>query len=163
MLTVERLREVLAYDPVTGAFTRRVTLGGHRAGATAGALDERGYCLITIDRVSYYAHRLAWFYVHGEWPPGDLDHWDTDKSNNRLANLREATRSQNVANQPPPRHNTSGYKGVFWSKWHGRWRAYITVNYRRRHLGTFGTAEAAHAAVCAAARQSFGEFARGGA
>ena len=92
------------------------------------------------------AHRLAWFYVYGAWPNGDLDHINGDKLDNRIANLREATRKQNMQNVRQHKHNTSGVKGVAWHSQRNKWRAYIFVDYRQIHLGLFDTKEAAAAA-----------------
>lgn len=158
-LTPERLREVLHYDPDTGVFTWR---SGPAQGRVAGWLEtgpRTGYIRIEIDGRAYMAHRLAYLYVTGEWP-SRLDHIDNDKTNNRFANLRIATASQNAANRRKPRNNSSGYKGVSFYKKTGKWVAYIRHNYRHKTLGYFDTPEAAHAAYCAAAQRFFGEYAR---
>ena len=89
-----------------------------------------------------------------------VDHINGDTMDNRRANLRLATRSQNKANSRRPRSNTSGYKGVKWSKKHRKWEASIKVNYRLRFLGYFNAPEEAYEAYCQAAKQYFGEFAR---
>ena len=94
----------------------------------------------------------------GEWGRPAIDHRDGNSTNNRWSNLRRATPSQNNANRRRPRHNTSGYKGVYF-RW-GFWRACIKRNGRRIYLGVFATPEEAHAAYVAAARKLFGEFAR---
>ena len=130
---------------------------GRHPGAVAGRVNN-GYREIGIKNIRYLAHRLAWLYVHGEWPQHQIDHIDGDKLNNLIANLRLATNSQNGANRGAPADNTSGYKGVSRAK--QRWRAVISVKGRYRHLGTFGTAEEAYAAYCKAARELHGEFAR---
>ena len=92
------------------------------------------------------------------WPL--VDHINGDGLDNRRANLRPATPSQNGANINPPSSNTSGYKGVTFYKRTARWRAHITVEKTQRHLGYFPTAEAAARAYDAAAFQTWGEFAR---
>lgn len=157
-LTVERLRELLHYDPETGIFTRLVDLGRlARVGMTAGSPNERGYIKIRIDGTYYRAHHLAWFYMTGEFPaPGTIDHKDTDGGNNEWENLRKATRSQNQAN----RKSCLGLKGARWHKRDKRWISSITVEGQVIHLGRFKTAEEAHAAYATAAREHFGEFAR---
>lgn len=157
-VTAERLRELLDYDPATGIFTWRVTHWPAVAGSAAGYIDGAGYHRITVDRVNYYAHHLAWFYVTGEWPDDEIDHRNCERDNNRFANLREATSSQNKWNTRIRRDNTSGFKGV--NKAAGRWRAQIQHAGRQRHLGYFGTATEAHAAYCAAALERDPEFAR---
>lgn len=161
MLTVGRLRELLHYDPETGVFTRRVDIrGGGRNGTVAGSNHNAGYLSITIDGRQYLAHRLAWFYVTGRWPVVDIDHIDRDRRNNRWANLREATRSQNMANTGRRRDNKSGFKGVSRHVQTGRWQAHSSGGGRTVYLGLFDSAEEAHRAYVAFATDSFGEFAR---
>jgi hypothetical protein len=173
MLTAERLRELLHYDPETGAFTwrpREVRSGAERtdkswnsahAGKEAGCVSKAlGYRIIRIDQRDYYAHRLAFLYMKGRWPKGRLDHEDTDRSNNKWKNLRKATHSQNLANRGRCRTNTTGFKGVRFHKQRRRYTAQIVVNYKQHYLGLFDTPEEAHAAYCTAAEKHFGEFAR---
>ena len=88
-LTAERLRERLRYDAETGAFTRRVGSGHARAGEMAGTVHSTGYVRITIDGGKYTAHHLAWLYVHGVWPSDQIEHIHRNRSDNRIANLRE--------------------------------------------------------------------------
>lgn len=88
-----------------------------------------------------------------------IDHVDRDGLNNRRANLRPATRSQNGANRRVPSNNTSGYRGVAWHRRNSRWIASIQVDKRTRHLGYFGSPEEAARAYNVAAVQYFGEFA----
>ena len=105
-LTAERLRELLNYDPDTGEFRRCTSRGGAAAGTLAGCPGGPGsYRIIRVDRVIFLAHRLAWLHSYGVWPTKDIDHIDGDKTNNRIANLREATRAQNVMNAGPRRDN----------------------------------------------------------
>jgi hypothetical protein len=157
-LTVERLKELLHYDPETGVFTWKVRVANVPAGSIAGCNKER-YHFIGVDGREYRAHRLAWLYMTGEWPV-EIDHRDTDGHNNRWANLRHATRIQNCRNTGLPKNSTSGSKGVYWSKDRQRWVAQITINKVRTGLGRFHTKERAAAASEAAARKHFGEFAR---
>lgn len=161
MLTAERLRELLTYDPASGLFTRRVYRSPNaKAGDIAGTIDKDGYVQIQIDGKVYKAHRLAWLYMTGEWPESDIDHNDLDEGNNTWANLRPATVSQNAANCGKRPFNTSGLKGVTFDKRKGRWMAQIQVDRRCRHLGYHDTPELAHAAYASAAREIHGEYAR---
>jgi hypothetical protein len=179
MITVEVVRSLLRYDPVTGVFTWRersveyfrdtkqqtashscAIWNGKYSGTTAGRMREDGYWEIRILGRFYRGHRLAWFYVTGEWPGDEIDHRDLDSSNNRWANLREATSSQNKANNGIRSNNRSGFKGAAWERRSKKWRACIRVNRKTIHLGYFDAAEEAHAAYCAAAEKYFGEFAR---
>ena len=161
MLTAERLRELLHYDSDTGVFTWRVDRrGGRKAGDVTGARHGRGYVVIGIDNKLYLAHRLAWLWMTGAWPEDKIDHMDLDRANNRFANLRPATESQNKANAPLRRDNTSGFKGVSWHSAVNRWAAQIHHNKRHYHLGLFDRPEEAHDAYVAAAERLFGEYAR---
>jgi hypothetical protein len=161
MLTAERLREVLSYDPETGVFVwLKRTARRIRVGDVAGCLGTLGYRSLGINGEEHLAHRLAWLYVHGEWPSADIDHINGDPGDNRLANLRPATRAQNSANAGKRTTNTSGLKGVCWSKKSCKWRAAITVNGQVIYLGLFDCPAEAHAAYARAAEQHCGEFAR---
>lgn len=100
-----------------------------------------------------------WLHVHGVWPTR-LDHINRNRADNRLANLRPATQSENMANIGVPKHNTSGLKGASWDRQMRKWQAKIEVAGKQIHLGRFESREAAHKAYMAAARRQFGEFAR---
>lgn len=164
-MTAAELREIFAYDPETGKVTwkvdrftgkpgRKVVSAGDEAGC---ALDS-GYRLVVVDRCRIYIHRLAWILSHGEWPADILDHANMNRSDNRLANLRPATESQNRANQKP--RAKSGFKGVVKFKHANSFMAQISENGHHRYLGCFKTAEEAHAAYRAAAITAFGQHAR---
>jgi len=161
MITKARLKELLSYDPETGVFTwiahRKNALG---IGAIAGSLHKTGYRQIKIDYVLHKAHRLAWLYMYGEMPTLSLDHIDCDKANNRISNLREATKNQNGYNQPAQRSNTTGYKGVTKVKGSDRWVAQIRDNGKPVKLGWFKSPEDAYEAYKIAAVKFHGEFAR---
>lgn len=160
-----RLKELLHYDEETGQFTRLKTRGRGKkkclVGRVAGCISNDGYRHIAVDGRRYLAHRLAWLYVHGVFPVDQLDHINCVRDDNRIANLRLATQSQNNANMRVPSHNTSGVKGVYWHKGASKWMAYITANRQRRYLGLFTSIDAAAAAYATAACSLFGEYARG--
>lgn len=157
-LTLERLREVLDYDPATGIFVHKISRYRECVGSVAGYINKRGYAVITIDQVRYLAHRLAWFYVHSEWPHPMLDHKDTVRHHNWISNLRIATKTQNTANQKLRSDSRTGYKGVVFRR--GRWQGRIYLNQKQHCLGCFSSPEEAHAAYLKAASELFGEFAR---
>jgi HNH endonuclease/AP2 domain len=159
-ITRARLRDLLHYDSETGEFRWRKRLSrSTHAGDAAGTPEGSGYRKITIEGRQYAAHQLAWLYMTGKWCSVIIDHRDGDRSNNRWANLRRATQSQNCANRSRHRNNRSGFKGVTRTD-SGRWRAGIQKNGRGYNLGLFATPQEAHAAYAAAARKLFGEFAR---
>lgn len=168
----------LSYDAETGILTwldpgpsAFETANGYAVfrgcylGKPAGSLNKKtGYVQVRIGQVTVQVHRLIWAMVHGVDPEHDIDHWDMDRANNRLANLREATRSENCRNQTVRKNSKSGRKGVHQGP-SGKWFACIsagTVNGKKKslHLGTFSTLESAGEAYDAAARRIHGEFAR---
>lgn len=161
MLTADRLRSLLSYDKASGEL---LWLAGQRRGQIAGRLDEsNGYCKITVDRRPYAAHRLAWFYVTGEWPADQIDHRNTIRSDNRWENLRAATASQNKANCSRYSNNQSGIKGVSPSgRLNKPWTASIKKDGVCRRIGRYRTKEEAAAAYQIAANHLHGEFARAG-
>lgn len=156
-----RLKQLLRYDPESGNFYRLATMGSQKKGSIAGTPHAKGYVDITVDGMRVLAHRLAWFYMTGEWPVSDIDHKDQDKTNNRWANLRPATRSQNMGNCGARSNSQSGIRGVRLFKRTGRWVASIRVSGNDVHLGYFATADEADAAYRSAALQHYGEFAPG--
>ena len=150
-ITVETLRGLLDYEPDTGIFRWRVSRGGVEAGAAAGHINNRGYIRIMVNNSPFKAHRLAWLHFHGVWPQDQIDHINGDKRDNRIANLRDVSRSVNMQNQVrAQKDNKSGLRGVSWNKNKKRWEAGISVNGRNEYLGSFDTTEAAHAAYLVA-------------
>ena len=179
-LTPAMLRRLLRYDARTGKlwwrwrtpdmFTDRGHSAAHQcakwnscfAGKEAlTGQQPRGYKRGTVAGHVHYAHRVIWAMQTGKWPEHDIDHEDTDPSNNRWGNLREATPSQNGCNTGLRRNNTSGFKGVHWNKHAKKWHAQIRGG-KVRYLGLFNSAEEAHAAYCAAADKHHEEFANDG-
>lgn len=136
-ITAERLREVLSYDPDTGVFIWKISTSQLRAGAIAACKTSKGYIRIKIDRQTYAAHRLAWFYVHGEWPKNQLDHRNGIRDANWIANLREATNAENAQNRARRRDNKSGHPGIAWSTRERRWKVSIKAHGQARCVGSF--------------------------
>lgn len=159
-LTAERLRELLDYDPISGALKwKSCAHVPHKVrGKIAGAPKGFGYIQVQVDGKNYAAHILIWLYVHGTFPKVELDHKNNVGNDNRIDNLREVSRSQNNMNRLISSNNTSGFKGVSKSK--NRWFAQIQIDGLNRHLGRFRTAEDAAKAYDRAAIALFGEFAK---
>jgi len=160
-LTVDLVREFYNYDSATGNIKRRVGRGTRwYKGEIVGTVGKNGYRYIGINRKLYLAHRVAWLIYHGRWPVADIDHINGDKDDNRMANLREATRSENNINSITPRNNTSGHKGCYYDKRRSCWYAEIWVNKKKIFLGRFDSSQEAGEAYQAAAQKYYGEFAR---
>ena len=153
-MNAKELKEVLQYDPCTGIFTRLKSAGGEAAGSVAGSHHCEGYISIGVCSERHLAHRLAWLYMTGAWPVGDIDHKDWIKTNNKFSNLREATRSQNMQNRTKAgSRSKSGLLGVSSFRDGKRWVAHIRANGRNRYLGIFATAQEAHTAYFLAKSQ----------
>lgn len=157
--TKEEVNTALEYVPETGALLwkarndRSAYWNRRYAGAEAGTVRKSGYRMLNFEKRSILAHRVVWFMHYGEWPPL-LDHKDRNPSNNRIENLRPATRKQNKA-------NSVGWgklpKGV--SRNGNKFYARIGVDYKLVHIGSFNTPEAAHEAYMKKAKELWGEFA----
>lgn len=160
MLEYTELHELLYYNSETGDFIRLLDKRGkYKKGDVAGHLQKDGYICIRLESKRYKAHRLAWLYMTGMWTTKDIDHVNGNKSDNRWCNLRECDDSQNQANRPIPCYNTTGYKGIYLSKYN-RWCASIKVKGKQIHIGSYSTKEEAALAYNVNAASFFGEFAR---
>ena len=123
----------------------------------AGRLHPSGYIIVNIAKSPYSAHRVIWALVTGVDPDVDeIDHEDRVRSNNRWRNLRLADHSQNMVHQPAKKNNRLGLKGV--TQWRRKYRAMISLNGKRIHLGLFDTPQEAHQAYCNAAKAPHGVF-----
>lgn len=158
VLTQDLLRSLVHYDPETGVFTSLVKKPFVEVGQVLGSKNGRGYLQFNVAGRSYTAHRLAWLYVHGEWPEDQVDHKNRVKSDNRISNLRSAGNHENGSNCSISKNNTSGIKGVMWYKRHQKWTASIRVNRKLLHLGYFTDIADAAKARLAAELKYFGEF-----
>lgn len=172
--TITELREMLDYNPVTGHMTWKTRPDHHfknpgigrawnarHAGRCTGTPDPDGYLRINIQGIPHLLHQLAWAIYYGEFIPL-IDHKNLVHGDNWIDNLRKATHSQNQHNRTINKNNKSGFKGVCWHSKMQKWRAYIVVNWKQKHLGLFDNAEEAHRAYCAAADELHGAFANYG-
>lgn len=143
ILTQKRLKELLSYDPETGIFTwvkptsRRVSVG-----SVCACKDVKGYVVIRLLNKLYKAHQLAWLYTHGCFAK-ELDHINRNPSDNRIVNLRVATRSEQMHNAGMLKNNTSGVKGVSWHKASKKWHVRIWFNGKCKSFGYFDCLESA--------------------
>lgn len=156
ILTQERLKELLNYDPETGVFTRLIRSSNRgKVGDVAGSMNGNGYLAANIDRSSYKMHRVAFLYMTGAWPVKEVDHINGIRHDNKWNNLRQVTRAQNLQNQHGAKVcSSTGYLGV--KPCPGRlgfFLAQINTNKKRTHLGTFPSPELAHEAYLIAKRK----------
>lgn len=149
------LREAFDYDPETGHLIRRFATKGYAAGRRVTRLNDSGYIVTTFNGVSYRVHHLVWIWHHGV-AVLEIDHWDRDKSNNRIGNLRPCDHIPNCGNTAPRVHK---YKGVTFCKYTNKWRAQISPNGGHRCLGRYLTIEEAALAYNVAAIEHYGDFA----
>ena len=144
-ITHSDLREQLDYVQDTGLFFWKKAKSKIRVGNQAGSLHWRGYVAVYVSGHSYLAHRLAWFYVHGEWPTHGIDHINGNRADNRLVNLRDVTQKENMQNRRLPKKNrVEGMLGTHWNPRIKKWHATLCVDGKNKHLGLFATTEQAH-------------------
>jgi hypothetical protein len=162
-LQIGRLRDVLDYDPKTGVLSWKTRISARcKMDEPAGSVDLHGYRRIALDGVLYPAHHLAWFLFYGKPAKDEIDFENLNKDDLRIRNLRQASRAENARNIGVYSSNTTGYKGVarFNTPRKLKYRAQITFNNKRIHLGLFDTAEAAYEAYCKYAKKMHRKFAR---
>jgi len=151
---------VLRYESETGLFYWREPRKRILAGQKAGRLQTSGYIGIKFGKRLYLAHRLAWFYMTGEWPLTEVDHKNNIRTDNRWKNLRKATRSQNAGNRLLSDKNTPGVKGVTWDRARNKWRAFIKADGKSCTIGRYDSFDDACEARELAAERYFGEYAK---
>lgn len=145
MLTFERLRELLDYNPETGSFVWRVSRPGRHAkkGQIAGRVRSssggKKYRQIHMGSKCYLEHRLAYFWMTGTWPEQEIDHIDGNGENNKWVNIRSVTKSENRKNRRKYSRNTSGVTGVTFHRLTNKWQASIKVDGRSVYLGLFSS------------------------
>lgn len=155
------LKALLDYSPEDGSFRWHASTGGKKANEIAGNTEVTGYVRIGIAGKTYMAHRLAWLYVHGMWPPAQLDHINRIRNDNRIVNLRLSTQIENMRNARW--RNSHGLRGVHYYK-PGKYQARISFFDKRkgksvqRSLGYYSTAQEANEVYELVAQMTHGEF-----
>lgn len=142
MLTQARLKELVHYKDGHLYWKDYRANNKIKPGDRLGRIKD-GYIQCCIDGRRYYEQNLVWLYHKGVWPTTILDHRDTNRSNNEIDNLREATRQQNAFNRSGCKKSTSKYKGVSWNTKEGKWVAQACINYKKYFLGYHSTEESA--------------------
>lgn len=155
-LTQEYVKNRFEYDEITGVFTWKNPSAKRKClkGRVVGGFDRYGYLSTGINKKHYRLHRLAWLYVYGKNPDGDIDHINGIKSDNRIENLREVSCTENQQNRKCANvNNKSGLLGVSKEKRYGKWIAQIGVNGKCIYLGRFDDMIAAHESYLNAKRK----------
>ena len=162
MLTVEELKGLLAYNPDTGLFKWRYKARfGINPGDIAGRNGFWGYIRICVKGKDYRANRLAWAFMHGSIPEGmDVDHINGQRDDNRLSNLRLASRSQNRMNSKVRPGTNTGMKGIRWRDDIKKFRVTIYLNGKGHNGGSFDNIEDAKLAAQKLRESLHGEFCR---
>lgn len=154
------VKELLSYNPESGVLTwiSQGSAYGKVRGKVAGTIRKDKSLNVKIYGANYLAHRIAWLLHFGNLPETEIDHIDGDPSNNRISNLRVASREQNAMNRAKQSNNKSGYKGVRFLHKLGKWVAEISANKSHYHLGLYDSAEDASDAYTKAAHELHGDF-----
>ncbi len=161
-ITQKELKNILDYNPKTGTFIwkkKTSRMSRIKVGQIAGSLDSKGYSKIKIYKIHYRASRLAWLYMTGNWPEFEIDHKNRIRDDDSWGNLRESTHSQNKANVGIMSNNSSGYKGVSWSKNNNKWIVNIMINGKSKYLGLYTDKKIAALAYNKAAEKLHDKFA----
>lgn len=158
MITQNELHEILSYDEETGLFMWKKKKSGRQTSKPVGSSNDKGYLKICINGYRYYNHRLAWFYVHGEWPTSFIDHINMNTQDNRISNLREASPSENLMNRGVNKNNSCGVKGVNWNQFHKKYEAKIMSKGKLHRLGFFNEINDAENAVKELRESLHGKF-----
>lgn len=156
-ISQELIRQRYYYDD--GNLYYRINIGKKiKAGDLAGGLDKSvGYYVIGINGKNYLLHRMIYLYHYGHLPT-KVDHEDVDPTNNKIENLRPATRRENGYNRRSNKNSSSVYKGVSWNKARNKWRAGYRHNGKIIHIGMFDNEKQAAKAYDAATKELHGKF-----
>lgn len=160
-MNINLMKDHLEYNPVSGEFRWKNSRCRIKGGVIAGSLRSDGYRQIKFMGKLYLSHRIAWEFVNGKIPDGmEIDHVNVIKNDNRIINLRLATREDNQHNHGIRKNNSSGVKGVHWHKGIGKWQVRIMVGKNRVHLGYFSENKDAEKAAIEARELLHGKYAR---
>jgi hypothetical protein len=157
---VEMLQQIFTCDPASGVIFWKIPRRGVMPGDVAGHIcKSTGYTKIMFAQRSFRAHRILWALTYGSWPEVDVDHINGNRSDNRIANLRLASRAENIRNMKTRTKKKCALKGA--TPYKGRadkFVAQIRIDGKQRKLGVFPTEREAHDAYCEVAVKAFGRF-----
>ena len=157
-LSLSFVLETLEYHPETGALLQKKARPRSKVGSLAGGVTPYGYRYIQLRGRKYAAHRLVWFIEHGRFPPYDIDHIDGNKLNNKITNLREATRKQNCENKGAQKNNKLGLRGVSYNQRLKKYIAQIQHNGVNHYIGLYKDPLEARKAYIAVAKSLFTHY-----
>ncbi len=153
-LTQSKALEYFQYNPESGHLVRKIARSNKKPGDLVGTVAHNGYVHISVDGEILLAHRVIWLMVHGAWPTHEIDHINGKKADNRLANLRDVSRSINHQNRRSARSNSkTGILGVRFSERRNHYFSEIKIDGKYKYLGSFSDAEAAQAVYLDAKRK----------
>lgn len=153
VISQERLKELFRYEEDTGLFVRIKAVSNTKVGDVVKKKDSKGHLQVRIDGRHYSAHRLAWMYVHGAWPSGQIDHINGVRDDNRIKNLRDVSHAINAQNiHTANKGSKTKLLGACFHKASGKYVAQISVDKKIKHLGLFETPEQAHQQYLSAKR-----------
>lgn len=162
MITQTELKELLHYDQDTGIFTWLKSKGNIKANILAGYKDNKKYIHIKVNNKTYLAHRLAWLYMYGEIPNTYIDHIDGNPENNKISNLRLASKNENQWNRKVNKNSTSKVKNIWFDKKRNKFAVVIQANNKQKMIGRFNTLEEAIIASNEARLKYHGDYSNNG-
>lgn len=154
----KRLKDLVTYHPRDGSFVWNKGRPSATSGNACGTVKPSGYVLICLDRKLFRAHRLAWFYVYGEWPTDEIDHINGIRNDNRICNLRVASKSENGFNKKMRMDCKTGAKGVLYYPKYNTYYVRFTVKKVPHTFGPFLTFEEAANVATEKRKSAHGEF-----
>ena len=113
-----------------------------KVGQTIGYVHNDGYIAFEYEGKGYLAHRVVWYLHHGAWPKGEIDHINGNKQDNRIENLRDVPKSDNLLNSY--KHRAGKLGGCSYDKRRGTWKSKIVLHGVEYYLGSYDTEEEAH-------------------
>jgi hypothetical protein len=158
----EYFKEHLIYRDGKLYWSLPLTKNGKEGEEISVSLDSYGYHHTRIHGENYRVHRIVWFLIKGEQPPDIIDHINNDRGDNRIENLREATKSQNNFNSVLAKTNTSGFKNVYWCKQTNKWRVQVKAYGYKKCFGRYEDLEKAKEVAVEARKEMHKEFANNG-